>query len=133
MKTVFKRTPFFYAFFKFLKEPIIPNNINAKRFATITAGPICKFKIQAAKNPIMKDNIETKRDVKTTDLKLLQIRIAVKVGNIITPEIKTAPIILIPTTIVIAVKRDIITLYNSALIPVAFAKFSSNVMAKILL
>ena len=68
----------------------------------------------------------------TTLLKLLQRRIAVSAGKIIKLEMSKEPIIRMPSTMVIAVKNANSILYHSALVPVAFAKFSSKVTAKIL-
>ena len=67
-----------------------------------------------------------------TPLKLLHTLMAVKAGKITRLEISNAPIILIPSTIVIAVSRARSILYKFVLTPVAFAKFSSKVIAKIL-
>ena len=53
------------------------------------------------------------------------------VGKIISEEISNAPIIFIPITIVVAVSAAMSILYAEAFVPVAFAKFSSNVTAKI--
>ena len=55
----------------------------------------------------------------------------VSAGKMIRLEIKSAPIIRIPRTIVTAVSTAISVLYIPALTPVAWAKVSSNVMAKI--
>ena len=57
----------------------------------------------------------------------------VGVGKIIRLEIRSAPIIRIPNTIVTAVNTAIRVLYRFARTPVARAKVSSKVIAKILL
>ena len=54
--------------------------------------------------------IESTPDTITTPLKLLKIRMAVRDGKIMRLEISMAPIILIPITIVTAVKTAIRTL-----------------------
>ena len=68
-----------------------------------------------------------------TDLKLLNIRIADRAGNIIRAEVRSEPTKFIARTITSAVTMAIIILYCPALIPVAVAKLSSKVTANILL
>ena len=65
--------------------------------------------------------------------KLLQSRIAVSAGKMMRLEISIVPIILIPTTIVSAVRSAMSILYAFVFTPDAFAKSLSNVTAKILL
>ena len=64
---------------------------------------------------------------------LLHIRIDDRLGKIMRLDIRSAPIILIPITTVTAVSTARNPIYNPALVPVALAKFSSNVTANILL
>ena len=80
-----------------------------------------------------KHTIDRIPDERTTPRKLLKIRIDVRAGKIIRLEISIAPIIRIPSTMVIAVRMAIKILYHSTLTPVALAKFSSKVTAKTLL
>ena len=62
----------------------------------------------------------------------MNTRMAEIAGKIINAEISREPTSFIASTITVAVIIAIIKLYLSALIPVALAKFSSNVTAKIL-
>lgn len=68
-----------------------------------------------------------------TDLKLLNIRIAERAGNMIRADIKSEPTRFMASTIITAITTAIIRLYTFALVPTAFAKFSSNVTENILL
>ena len=77
------------------------------RLAIITAGPICKLKRSAPENPNIKQNTDITAEKITTLLKLPQIRIAERVGKIISPDMRIAPIKLIPKTIVTAVSTAI--------------------------
>ena len=56
--------------------------------------------------PIKKHRTDIKADEIITFLKLLKTLMEVRAGNIIRLEISTAPIILIPTTMVKAVSMD---------------------------
>ena len=85
------------------------------------------------KKPVPAQNTAVIAEHIITLLKLLNIRIAVIDGNIISAEINNDPTRLMASTIIIAVITAIIRLYMSAFIPVAFEKFSSNVTANILL
>ncbi len=69
----------------------------------------------------------------TTPLKFRIILIEDNAGKIIKAEINRERTKFIDKTIITAMTIAIRKLYRSALIPVAFAKFSSNVTAKILL
>ena len=57
--------------------------------------------------PIKKQTTETNPAEIITDLKLLNTRIEVKAGKIISEEINIVPIIRMPNTMVIAVKKAI--------------------------
>ena len=81
----------------------------------------------------MKDETEITAEFMTTDLKFLHILMDERVGKTIRLDISRAPIIRMPTTIMIPVKIASRVLYNLTFIPVAFAKFSSNVTKNILL
>ena len=65
--------------------------------------------------------------------KFVHTRMDVSAGKMIRLEIRSVPIIRIPSTIVTAVSTAISVLYRSAYTPVARANVSSNVMANILL
>lgn len=84
-------------------------------------------------NPIKAHAIEIQAEQIVTPLKLLNTRIAESDGNIIKAETKREPTKFIATTITIAiiVARNILN--NFIFVPLAFAKFSSKVTAKILL
>ncbi len=81
--------------------------------------------------PIKKAKIDTTTEDTTTDLKVLNTLIEVRAGKIIKLDINIAPIILIPKTIVMAVKKAIRILYIDTLTPVALAKLSSKVTENI--
>ena len=74
---------------------------------------------------------DTTAELIVTERKLLNTRIEQSAGKIIRLEISILPISRIPITIVIAVSSAIIILYALTAPPVAFAKLSSKVMAKI--
>ena len=84
-------------------------------------------------SPKTKQKTESIAELIVTDLKVLNSRIDVRAGKIISEEISIEPISLMPSTIVIAVKTAVNILYTLVLIPVAFEKFSSKVIEKILL
>ena len=65
--------------------------------------------------------------------KLLNILMAEIAGNTTRADISSQPTRFIATTITTAITTAMSKLYAPALVPVAFAKFSSNVTAKILL
>ena len=67
-----------------------------------------------------------------TDKKVLNILIAERAGKIINAEMRSAPTRFIASTITIAVTTAIRMLYALVLVPVADAKFSSNVTVNIL-
>ena len=71
-------------------------------------------------------------DTMMTVLNLLHIRMAESDGKTIRLDINSVPIILIPSTTVIAVRSASIIFYISLFVPVALAKFSSKVTANIL-
>ena len=83
--------------------------------------------------PTKKHIIEIIKEFITTALKLLKTLIDVSVGKIIRLDINKEPIVLIPKTMISEVKNAIIILYKFTLIPVALEKFSSKVIANILL
>ena len=64
--------------------------------------------------------------------KLWKSCLAIRQGNKIRLEINMVPIILMPSTMVTALKNAIIILKPDTGSPVALAKFSSKVIAKIL-
>ena len=66
-----------------------------------------------------------------TERKLLNTLMEQSAGKMIRLDISILPIRRIPTTIVTAVSSAMSILYIFALVPVALAKFSSNVIANI--
>ena len=82
--------------------------------------------------PMQKHTTATAPEDHTTARKLLKIRMEVNAGKMIRLEIIIAPIICIPSTMVTAVSTAINILYADTLTPVALAKLSSKVTAKIL-
>ena len=83
--------------------------------------------------PITRHTTAITAELITTLLNVRHTRMEVSAGKIIRLEIKSAPIIRIPSTIVTAVSTAISVLYRSAFTPVAWANVSSNVIANILL
>ena len=84
-------------------------------------------------NPVVAQNTEIIAELIVTDLNDLNILIALKAGKIINAEIKRDPTKFIAKTIITAVIIAINKLNRFAFTPVALAKFSSKVTAKILL
>ena len=82
--------------------------------------------------PIKKHKTDKTAEQMTTERKLFKIRILVSAGKMTRLEMSKVPISRMPSTIVIAVSSAISILYQPALTPVARAKFSSKVIAKIL-
>lgn len=117
----------------FLIFPIIENITKNAAFTITMLAPGVVFMRSAINIPVKKLITEIIADIITTPLKLLQTLIAVNDGITIRLDIKREPIIIIPRTTVIAVSTAKIMLYIPAFTPVALAKFSSNVTAKILL
>ena len=72
--------------------------------------PVGALSTYEATRPVKKQVTESRAEHIHTDLKLLQMRIAVIQGKIIRLDIKSAPIILIPSTIVTAVSIAITVL-----------------------
>lgn len=68
-----------------------------------------------------------------TLLKLLKSFIADSAGKITSADMSSEPTRFMASTIITAVITAMIRLYAPAFVPVAFAKFSSNVTVKILL
>ena len=75
---------------------------------------------------------EITAELMMTLLNVLHTLMDVRAGKMIRLDIKRAPIILIPSTMVTAVSTAISVFYRSAFTLVAWANVSSNVMAKIL-
>ena len=82
--------------------------------------------------PTTAQNTAITAEDKITDKKLLNIRMEETAGKIINADISREPTSFIASTIIVAVITAIKRLYLSALVPVAFAKVSSKVTAKIL-
>ena len=76
---------------------------------------------------------EIQAEQSVTDLKLLNTRIADNAGKITSAEIRSDPTSVMATTITTAIITAIIRLITLTFVPVARAKLSSKVTAKILL
>lgn len=111
--------------------PITEKIINAIILTATILAPVGVSSIYDPIIPKVKHPAETAAEVMTAAINLLHTLIAVSAGKIIRLDIKSDPIILIPKTTVTAVITAITVLKNPVLIPAAFAKFSSNVTAKI--
>ena len=83
--------------------------------------------------PIIKDNTDNNTLDITTVLNFLNNCIDDNVGNIIKLDIKSEPINLIPSTIVIEQRLAKIMLYKLVFIPIDLENLSSKVIANILL
>ena len=83
--------------------------------------------------PTKKQQSESTPEQRITDLNFLQTLMEESAGKIISAEISRVPIILIPITIVRAVRSAIAVLKTPDLRPVALENVSSKVTAKILL
>ena len=116
-----------------MNKPIAENKAKAIILTITIVAPAGVEKIYDPTIPKKKHTIETIEELITTVLKLLHTLMEVNAGKIIKLEISKVPIILIPTTIVMAVKNAMSMLYMFAFVPVALAKFSSKVIANILL
>lgn len=81
--------------------------------------------------PVTEQQTEITADTITTPLKLCINLIADNAGKMINAEINNDPTNFIPNTIIVAITTAIIKLCLFVFIPVAFAKFSSKVTAKI--
>ena len=113
--------------------PAAENTANIIALTATTLAPAGIEKANETKRPIKKHTTEITAETTTTFLKVLHTLIAVSAGKIIRLEISMAPIILIPITIVIAVRNAIKALSLSVFTPAALAKLSSSVTAKSLL
>ena len=109
---------------------MILNSIKAPKFAITTLAPDGNSYKYEKTIPSTKQITEIHADDITTCENRLKTRIEVSDGKIIRLEINKVPIRRIPNTIVIAVSSAITILYISVFRPVAFAKFSSKVIAK---
>ena len=85
------------------------------------------------KSPIPVHTTEKTADDIVTDRKLLNTHIEASAGKIIKAEIRSEPTRFIANTTITAIITAIKRFYFLVLIPVATAKFSSNVTANILL
>ena len=122
-------TPFFYYFL------ITVNSLNIPNTAALTQTTQAPVGIPNTTDKIIpkaKHIIEKTPDIITVDLKFRQTVIAVADGKIIRLEIRSVPIILMPSTTVIAVSTATAELKKLVLTPDDFEKVSSNVTAKIL-
>lgn len=87
----------------------------------------------ATSMPTMAQKTDTIAEQMVTLLKVLKTRMEVSAGKMIKAETKSEPTKLMAKTIIVAVIVAITKLYRATFTPVALAKFSSKVMAKILL
>ena len=110
----------------------IRNTINTARFTSTTLAPAGVEYIYEITIPMQKQTTDNIPEDIITLLKLLKSLIDDSAGKIMRLDISIAPIICIPSTIVIAVSIAIIELKNDTLTPVALAKLSSNVTANML-
>lgn len=85
------------------------------------------------KIPINAQNMDTTTEEMITERKFLNNLIDDRAGNTTSALINREPTKFMATTITAAMVMAINKLYNSTLIPVAFAKVSSKVMENILL
>ena len=83
--------------------------------------------------PAIAQNTDSIAEQTVTAIKFLNILIAESAGKITKAEISREPTKFIASTMIIAVMTAISKLYKSVLTPIAFAKFSSKVIEKILL
>ena len=83
------------------------------------------------RRPVVKLTAEMTAEHTVTLRNPLHTLIELSAGNIIRLDISKAPISLIPTTMTTAESTEMNELYTSERIPVALAKLSSNVTAKI--
>ena len=111
----------------------INDNKIIKRFVTTIVAPVGKERLYEKYSPKINETTDTTAEATVTFLKELQRLIAVRGGKIIREDTSNAPIILIPITTVMAVSTARIVLKTETFTPVAFAKSSSKVIAKILL
>ena len=116
-----------------IKNPTNENTAKQAKFTQTILAPVGVEYWNDTIIPTTKHTTDTITDEIITVLYLLHTLIEERLGNIIKLDIRSAPIIRIPITTVIAVSTARIILYAPAFVPVAFAKFSSKVTAKILL
>lgn len=97
-------------FFKFftLTFPIVFTVIKIAVFTSITPAPAGRLNIKEKISPKINAVNDIKAEIITSILKPCAKLFALTAGRIITPEIKSVPIILIPVTTVRAVKNEII-------------------------
>ena len=113
--------------------PIIQNRKKANILAITMLAPVGVSRRTDASIPKTKHTTETIPEHTTTLLNVLQMRMEVRAGKITRLDIKSAPISLMPRTIITAVSTATRALYTEVRVPVALEKFSSKVTAKILL
>jgi len=113
--------------------PIRENIINPHKFTTTIVGPTGVSARSDIKSPITAHTMLKIAALITTALKFLKILIADNAGNIIRADTRSEPTRFMARTIITAITTAMEMLYTPAFIPVAFEKFSSNVIANILL
>lgn len=112
---------------------ITDNKTNIIRFTIVMHAPVgTASNTRVSINPMQKLTNEITAEQILTDLNDLKTLIAESAGNTIRPDIKSAPISLIPITTVRAVSTARRYSIKSTFKPVALEKSASNVTEKIL-
>ena len=114
-------------------RPTIKNTKKTTISTATIVGPIGVLKAKDSTIPVAVQLTETIAELIVTDLNDLKIRILLNAGKMMRADINNEPTKFIAITMIMAVTTAINKLYRLALTPVALAKFSSNVTAKILL
>ena len=86
-------------------SPASQKQAKTAMFATTTDAPAGVEKANDPTIPAKKQTTDTAAEVTTTPLKLRQTRIEVSAGKMMREEMSIAPMMRIPTTMVIAVKK----------------------------
>ena len=110
---------------------MMAKRINTDTFTNTTLAPGGAEQIKDITIPKRKHTTDMMAEDTVTALKLLNIRIDERAGNIIRADMSRVPISLIPKTTVTAVRRAMSILYIPVLTPVAAAKDSSKVTENI--
>ena len=116
-----------------MSAPIRVNAPNAAISATTIVAPTGVLNRIEAIIPQNAQTTEMQAEHSVTDLKLLNTRIADRAGKITSAEISSEPTSVMATTMTTAMMTAMIRFIRLTLVPVARAKLSSKVTAKILL
>lgn len=138
MNSLIKKTAFIAVFFNkynylFSIFDKIFNIINTTRFTITIVAPVGASMLYESISPIINEIVDISVLKITTLLNFFCTCIADSVGNIIRLDISSEPVSLIPRTTTIEQRIAKIILYISVFIPTTLAKFSSKVIANILL